>query len=235
MKIRWLGHSSFLIQSGAVTVLVDPFLSDNPSFSENFLDGVSKIDAVVLTHGHGDHLGDVKEVVAKYGSKVFAIYEICSYLERYGITDSEPMNIGGTVELREGVFVSLVNAVHSSSMFVDGEIVYMGQPAGAVITTPDGVVYHSGDTDVFSDMALVQKLYSPEIALLPIGGRFTMSSKTAAFACNEFLDVEIAVPMHYGTFPIIGNDPDAFVARLSKAKGLILKAGEEFSFSTKKS
>jgi L-ascorbate metabolism protein UlaG (beta-lactamase superfamily) len=140
------------------------------------------------------------------------------------------MNIGGTVYLTEKVSVSFVNALHSSSLIEDGKIIYMGQSAGAVISSPEGIVYHAGDTDIFSDMALVQKIHHPDVALLPIGGRFTMSPKTAAMACNDFLDVDVAIPMHYGTFPIIGNAPQEFVVRLVEPDGVILKPGEQYEF-----
>ena len=138
-----------------------------------------------------------------------AQFEICMHLGGQGVSQAEPMNIGGTVR-RDGLAFTMVNAQHSSAIIKDGVPVTMGDPAGFVIKTAERTVYHAGDTEIFSDMALIQRIHRPTVGLIPIGDRFTMGPETAALACNEFLDLEVIVPIHWGTFDLLTGDPETF-------------------------
>lgn len=229
MDITWLGHSAFLIKSEGAMVLVDPFFTGNSLFQPTFLEGLEKLDAIVITHGHSDHIGDTVALSQKYGATVCAIFEVCQYLGTKGLTNTQPMNLGGSITLPCGVSVALVQALHSASLAEAGQVIYMGAAGGAVISTPTGTFYHTGDTEVFSDMALIDEIYQPDVVALPVGNRFTMSATTAALACNRFLKAPFAIPMHYGTFPIIENNPQAFTEKLEHTQGIILQPGGTFT------
>jgi len=215
MKLTWLGHSACHLAVDGKSVLVDPFFSGNPKFPNDFETGLEKVDIIMLTHGHADHLGDSLRLAKAFDATVVAMFEICAYLGAQGLEKTEPMNIGGTIDCG-GLSVSMVNALHSSAVVEDGKPVTMGDPAGLVIKSSGKTVYHAGDTDLFSDMALIQRIHQPKIGLIPIGDRFTMGAETAAMACNEFLDLETIIPVHWGTFDLLTGDPETFKSLVTR-------------------
>jgi L-ascorbate metabolism protein UlaG (beta-lactamase superfamily) len=206
-RITWLGHATVLIQTDkGTTILIDPFIAQNPKFPKGY-DLPSKIDYVLLTHGHGDHISDATPVARKHGSTVVAIYELADYVANQGVEKSIGMNLGGTVQLGD-VAASMVEAKHSSGAQDKDGTHYVGVAAGYVLTIVDGpVLYHAGDTHVFGDMRLIGELYHPEVAMLPIGGYYTMGPKEAALAAR-FLGVKTVLPLHFGTFLPLKGTPE---------------------------
>ncbi len=204
--LTWLGHSAFRFDTpGGTRVYVDPFLHGNPSCPEGELEP-ERVDLIALTHGHGDHVGDTVALHRRFGCPVVALVELRGWLAGQGVEQSmaHAPNKGGTVRVAD-VSITLTDANHSSSSD-DGA--YLGEPAGLVVA-PDGgpTIYFAGDTNVFGDMALIRRLYAPDVAVLPIGDHFTMGPKEAALAL-ELLGVSRCVPCHYGTFPILVGTPD---------------------------
>ena len=185
-RITWLGHATVLIHTAKGTsILIDPFIAHNPKYPKDFI-LPSRIDYVLLTHGHGDHISDVTPVAKKHGSTVVAIYELADYVTNQGVDRDKTMgmNLGGTVQLEE-VAVSMVDAKHSSGAQDSKGTHYVGVAAGYVLAIADGpVLYHAGDTHVFGDMRLIGELYHPEVGMLPIGGHFTMGPREAALAAR---------------------------------------------------
>lgn len=222
MRITWLGHSAFLIE-GKDKVLVDPFLTGNPMASTTE-DKVS-CDIICVTHGHGDHLGDAVSIARRTGAVIASIVEMSTYLERCGVR-SVGFNLGGTAKVRD-TSLTLVPAFHSSSIGAPGLEFSAAMPVGIVIDSGK-VVYHAGDTSVFGDMKLIGDMYEPDVAMLPIGGFYTMDPAQAAMAV-KLVRPKIVLPMHYGTWPPIEQDPKEFAAlvkKTTKAKAVILKPGE---------
>jgi L-ascorbate metabolism protein UlaG (beta-lactamase superfamily) len=207
LAITWLGHGTFLLRSpGGRRILIDPWLADNPSCPES-QKRQDAVDLILVTHGHVDHVEDVVPVARATGASVVAGVELGSWLEQKGLQNVVRMNKGGTIELA-GIRITMVTAVHSSSYVADGRILYLGEPAGYVLTFEDGLtVYFAGDTALFGDMRLIREMHAPAIAFLPIGDRFTMGPDAAARAC-ELLGVRQVVPMHYGTFPALTGRPE---------------------------
>lgn len=226
MKITWLGHSAFLIHCNEKKILIDPFIHGNNPFLLQHKKEVENPDYILVTHGHGDHMGDTLRLFHPECTKVISNFEICSWLKSKGISNCIDMNIGGT-HVEDNISFSMVQAIHSSSIDDEGQIIYGGLAAGFVINDGSKSVYHFGDTDIFSDMSLIQKIYSPEIGLIPIGGRYTMSPKSAAIACNDYFSFETIIPMHYGTFPAIDTGTMDFVNMVHKKDSVCcLKPGE---------
>lgn len=229
MKLTWLGHSGFRIETGNSVLLVDPFLSGNGIFEAS---GVSVEEAtkgvthVALTHGHDDHVGDTVSIAKKSGAPVIAVYELAMHLNGQGVENVDPGNPGGTIH-HDDFDVSFVKAFHSASTMADGRNLYLGNPCGLVIRTKDGkCVYHMGDTEIFGDMALVDEIFSPKVGLVPIGDRFTMGARTAAMACEKYFTFDSVIPIHYATFPIIDQTPDRFIAEAKGQNVVVPKVGE---------
>ena len=225
MKVTWFGHSSYRVETGNSVLLIDPFLKGNPTFEGS---GVSWDDAVAgtthiaLTHGHDDHIGDTAEIATKFGATLYAVYELALHMGSKGVEKLEPMGQGGTVGA-DDFDVTLTHAQHSSS----SNGVYLGTACGLVITAKEGkTLYHMGDTDVFAGMDLINKLYQPDIGIVPIGDRFTMGARTAAFACKTFFAFKTILPCHFGTFPIIDATADKFVAEMGSDAVVVPKLGE---------
>jgi L-ascorbate metabolism protein UlaG (beta-lactamase superfamily) len=214
-KVTWLGHAAFLIESpNGVRIAVDPFVEHNPKFPKGFQFG--KLDVIAGTHGHSDHFGDDAIGLAKKtGATVVGIYELGLWAQSRGIEKTSGMNKGGHQKVA-GVEFRMVAADHSAGAAGGGGVVYTGEPCGYVMTFEDGFrIYHAGDTNVFSDMALIRELYAPDLALLPIGDFYTMGPREAARAC-ELLGVPRVVPMHWGTFPVLIGTPDALRKELAQ-------------------
>jgi L-ascorbate metabolism protein UlaG (beta-lactamase superfamily) len=226
LAITWFGHSTFLIRTpGGRRVLFDPWLTGNPACPEN-LKRPPQADLILVSHGHPDHIGDLVTVARASQAPVVAIDELCQWLERKGIVNCTPLNIGGSVHVA-GLAITMTDARHSSSFVEDGRMIYLGEPGGFIVRLEDGrTIYFAGDTSLFGDMRLIGELYHPDIAFLPIGDRFTMDPAAAAKAC-EWLGVRQVVPMHWGTFPMLTGTPDALKALVpSHVNVLDIKPGE---------
>jgi len=210
-RITWLGHATVLLQTAkGTTILIDPYIAQNPKYPKNF-DLPSKIDYILLSHGHGDHISDTVAVATRHGATVVAIYELASYLGGKGVANTIGMNLGGTVKLGD-VEATMVDAKHSAGAQDETGTHYVGVAAGYVVHIPgEPSIYHAGDTSVFGDMKLIAELYRPRIAMLPIGGHFTMGPKEAAMAVN-LLQPQVVLPIHWGTFPMLTGTPDALAS-----------------------
>jgi L-ascorbate metabolism protein UlaG (beta-lactamase superfamily) len=206
VDIRWLGHAAFELVSASHRVLVDPFLApDNPAAVVG-PDEVEPTD-ILITHGHGDHLAHAVEVAKRTGARCVALVELARWLGEQGVEDVADPNLGGTVE-REWGWVKLVPAFHTNTLPDDRVI---GQAAGLVIHIDGTTVYHLGDTALFGDLKLIAGRTPVNVALVPIGGHYTMDQEDAVTAV-ELIDPDVAIPMHYGTFPPIEADPDRFAS-----------------------
>lgn len=228
MEITFYGHAVFrVVTPGGLKILIDPWIS-NPQAPREVDRG--PYDFVLITHAHGDHLGEVLELARTAATEVVAIHEVQQYLMARGIPKATGMNIGGTYETR-GIKITMVPALHSSS-FPDGT--YGGDACGFVIEMEDGrKLYHAGDTGLFAEMAFIGELYQPEVVCLPIGSHYVMNPREAAKAC-ELLRPEVVIPMHYGTFPLLTGTPEALREELS-LRGLSvlvkeLAPGETFRY-----
>ena len=227
LSITWYGHSTFAITTpGGKRIVTDPWLEHNPMCPPG-MKKITTADVVLVSHGHSDHTGDVAAVSRATGAPVVAIYELALWLERKGLQNIQGMGIGGTVSVA-GISVTMVPAVHTSSVVENDTTVYLGQPAGFVVRLEnDEVIYFAGDTAVFGDMKLIAEMYAPRIGFLPIGDHFTMGPDGAAVAAR-LLGLRQIVPMHYGTFPVLTGTPErlkALVAPLG-TDILVLEPGQ---------
>jgi L-ascorbate metabolism protein UlaG (beta-lactamase superfamily) len=229
-KLTWLGHSAFRITtpSGKV-IIVDPWIQGNPACPESHKK-VDQVDILLITHGHFDHIADAVELGKKHKPQIVAIYETAAWLESKGVPNTIGMNKGGTLKVGE-IEVTMVNAIHSCGITDGDKIIYGGEAAGYIIRLPGGLnIYHSGDTTVFGDMKIIGELYSPELAMLPIGDFYTMGPREAAHAIR-LLGVKHIIPMHFGTFPALAGNPEQLRELTKDISGLqvhVLKPGESF-------
>jgi len=228
-KLWYLGHSTFYVEGNGIRALIDPFLNGNPwkiASPEDF----KELDYIFVTHGHGDHLGDAVEISKRTGATVVSIFEVCQYCNLKGVNNIHAMHIGGTYNFPFGR-VKLVPAAHGSSVIENDQVITLGSPCGMVIEVEGKNIYHAGDTGLISDMELLGKYEDIFIALLPIGGNFTMDVRDASIAA-EMIKPQIAIPMHFKTWPIIDAEPEDF-KKLAESRGVnvqILNPGDELEF-----
>lgn len=204
MKITWLGHSGFRIEMETAVLLIDPWLSGNPSFPEDRrAEAISGATHILLTHGHFDHAGNAVAIAAETGATIVGQYDLTTALAAAGAVDPVGFNKGGTVDLG-GAKVTMVNASHSSSMG-PGPV---GSEAGYMIAGEGRVIYVSGDTDILADMAWMGELHRPDIGILCCGGHFTMDMDRAAWAAKRYFDFKVVIPCHYRTFPLLAQSAE---------------------------
>ena len=250
VEVLWLGHATFRITSPTGKVIViDPFVTTNPRTPAKYKDlaALGKVDLILVTHGHRDHLYDVSELAKLTGAQVIASYELSKSLVTAGLLDAAKtpvgMNKGGSISpLGPGIKIHMVPASHSSSVdmtemnrpeWKGGRLLDGGSAVGYVVELENGFrIYHTGDTDVFGDMALIGRRLKPDLALVCIGGYFTMDPEGAAFAMREYIKPKQVIAMHYGTFPVINRTPAEFKAALgsSPIKMIEAKPGEPIRF-----
>jgi L-ascorbate metabolism protein UlaG (beta-lactamase superfamily) len=225
IKLTWLGHSTFRIETpGGKTILVDPWVMNNPMCPQSEKE-VKKVDVMLCTHGHGDHIGDAVEIARRHNPLVVGIFELCGWMQKKGVKQISPMNKGGTQTVGD-VKVTMVHADHSCGIEDGDEVVYGGEACGYVIEFENGVkIYHAGDTNVFGDMKIIHELYAPEIAMIPIGDHFTMGPREAAYAC-KLLQAKTVIPMHFGTFPMLTGTPGALQKLVPGVEVFEMKPGQ---------
>jgi len=219
-KVTWLGHAAFKIEIADRIVLVDPWLDGNPTSSVKASE-ITRADIVYVTHDHGDHLGDAIDICKRTNATFVANIELGNYAKENGVKNVDGLNIGGSVEVK-GVKLLITQAIHTDSR---------GAPTGVIIEGEGKRVYHAGDTGLFGDMRLIGELYKLDLALIPIGGYYTMGAKEAAEAI-KMLKPKAVIPMHYRTFPVLAQSADEFARivkeKMPKVKVVTLKPGESY-------
>jgi L-ascorbate metabolism protein UlaG (beta-lactamase superfamily) len=218
-KLTWLGHAAFRIDTpDGKVVVIDPWILTNPMCPEKNKK-FDRIDTMLVTHGHFDHIADAVELGKKFKPQVVGIFELCAWLESKGVSGTSAMNKGGTQKVGD-IEVTMVNAVHSCGIKDGDQIVYGGEACGYVVRLPGGLtIYHAGDTAVFGDMKIIANLYAPDLAMLPIGDHFTMGPREAALAIR-LLNVSHVIPMHFGTFPPLVGRPEQLRQLTQDIRGL---------------
>ncbi len=215
VDITFLGHSGFVIDAGMHRLAIDPFLTGNPVATLEPDD--IRVDSIALTHGHADHLGDTPAIAKACDATVYAAFEICEYLSSQGVGKVEPGNPGGKIATPFG-YVAFTQAIHSSSY--EGR--YMGMPCGVVAHFAEAgvTVYHCGDTALFSDMKLIGEIYKPDVAMIPVGDRFTMGPELGSKAA-ELIGAPVVIPIHYKTWPVLAQDISAFAPKGIEVRAMI--------------
>lgn len=222
MLVSYHGHSVVKIETNGKTILIDPFINGN-SLTDLKVEN-EKPDFIVVTHGHGDHVGDTLQLAKDNNALVIGSAELATYLGPKGV-QVHGMNIGGAYEFEFGK-VKFVQAFHSSGLELGGDqILYLGMPMGVLLTIEGKTIYHAGDTGLFSDMKLIGERHPIDLAFLPIGDNYTMGPEDAAYAA-KLIGAKTVVPIHYNTFPVIEQDPHAFVKLLPEGQGKVLGVGE---------
>lgn len=226
MKITFLGHAGFFIE-GSKKIVIDPFLTGNPLAKTKAED--VKADLILVSHGHGDHLGDTITIAKQSGATVVSVFELAMYCGRNGV-QSHGMHIGGSHTF-DGVKIKLTPAWHGTG-FGDGPMEYLGTPCGFIIGLDGKTIYHSGDTGLFGDMELIGRLSRIDLAMLPIGDNFTMGPEDALEAV-KMLKPKVIIPMHYNTWPLIEQDPLKFKSEVEAKTGskvVVIDPGESMDF-----
>lgn len=232
MKITWFGHAAFRLDFADTAVLIDPFLTGNPAFSGDFGAATAGVSHVLLTHGHGDHVGDSVAIARTNEATVVANADLAGWLGQQGVARLEPMNTGGTVHF-DGFTVTMVRADHSSGMMEDGRTVYLGNANGIIVKTPgEPTVWHMGDTDIFSDMGLIAELHKPDVVIVPIGDRFTMGPELASVAVARYLGGLTIIPAHYASFGLLEPGAERFVSLVGEEATVVVpEKGVPVAFS----
>ncbi len=227
VKVTFIGHSCFLIESGEHKILIDPFITGNPVAKAT--EDQQKVDFVLVTHGHADHLGDAIGIAKENNAAIISNFEICTFCDSQGVEKTHPLHIGGGNNFPFGS-AKLTIAHHGSTL--GDKLRYGGSPAGFIIRTGEKVIYHAGDTGLFLDMKLIGELDSIDLALVPIGGNFTMDISDAVRAVG-FIKPKKSIPMHYNTFDLIACDPKGFIDGIKPfgTEGIILDFGESYELN----
>lgn len=222
VNITWLGHSAFQVEIADKLVLIDPWLEGNPTASIKPSE-VKRADIVYVTHDHKDHLGDAFSICRRTNATLVAVTDLAAVAEEEGVKNIQGLNVGGSFQ-SDGVKLSMVQAIHTATK---------GVPTGVIVEGEGKTVYHAGDTGLFGDMRLLGEIYKVGVALLPIGGYYTMDATQAAEAV-KLLNPKVVIPMHYKTFPVIAQSADEFVKNVGekapKVKVVVLKPGESYRF-----
>ncbi len=224
VTLQWLGHSTFIATSPeGARILIDPWVHSNPACPAH-CHNPAPIELILVTHGHGDHISDCPSIARSTGATVVGILELCHWLKAQGVSKLLEMNKGGTVDAGP-VKVTMVHADHSGGVIDGNNVVhYAGEPVGFIVHFSNGLrLWHTGDTAIFGDMALIADIYKPDVVLLPIGGHYVMSPVEASKAVR-LTGIKRIVPMHFGTFPVLSGTPDELARLTADIDGLQILA-----------